>query len=47
MRKIYSTPVLQSHHLDLGVFGDYGQGGGADVVPTPNRVVDHFELHLD
>ncbi len=47
MRKIYNTPVLRSRHLELGVFGDYGQGGGDDVVPTPVRVVDRFELHLD
>ncbi len=45
MRKRYSTPVLISRRLEIGVFGDYGQGG--DVVPTPVRVVDAFELHLE
>jgi len=47
MRKIYHVPVFRSQRLELGLFGDYGQGGGGEVVvpPTPVRVVDFFEIH--
>jgi hypothetical protein len=56
MKKIYHTPVLRSQRLELGLFGDYGQGGGGGegggnggevVVPTPIKVVDFFELNME
>jgi hypothetical protein len=52
MKKTYSTPVLRSQQIRLGVFGDYGQDGGHhhrdhDAPPQPLRVVGSFDLHLD
>jgi hypothetical protein len=49
MRRVYHVPVLSSRRLELGLFGDYGQGSGGEVVvpPTPVRVVDFFEMHQD
>jgi hypothetical protein len=47
MRKVYQAPVLRTRTLQLGVFGDYGQGGGDDHEPRPIRVVNGFELTLD
>jgi len=48
MRRNYSTPVLRSQRLELGVFGDYGQGGGeGEVTPRPTPAIDRFEIHLD
>jgi hypothetical protein len=46
MKRSYSTPILLSRRLELGVFGDYGQDGGNDVVPEPDRF-DGFELRLE
>lgn len=47
MRIIYHPPTLTTRTLQLGVFGDYGQGGGDDHEPRPIRVVNGFELRLD
>jgi hypothetical protein len=50
MRKIYSTPILRSQRIKLGVFGDYGQeggGGGTNIDPVPIKIIDTFELHLE
>jgi hypothetical protein len=47
MRKVYHRPVLRSQRLELGIFGDYGQGGGDDIGPRPIRVIDRPELHMD
>jgi len=44
---MYHAPVLRSQLLVLGVFGDYGQGGGGTDDPRPVRVVDRFELHME
>ncbi len=47
MLKIYSKPVVNTRKLELGVYGDYGQGTGGDITPAPVRVVDRFEMHMD
>lgn len=47
MRKVYQTPTLRSRRIVLGVFGEYGDGGGAVDPPAPPRIIDGFELHMD
>jgi hypothetical protein len=51
MKKIYAAPTLTSHRLQLGVFGNYGDGdggSGGDIdPPAPIRVIDRFQLHMD
>ena len=37
MRKSYSTPEVRSEKLAVGVYGDYGDGGGDD-----GGVLGHF-----
>jgi hypothetical protein len=50
MGKLYLKPELNRQLVQLGVFGDYGSGGddgGGDVIPTPIRIIERFQLHMD
>jgi hypothetical protein len=48
MKKAYSTPLLTAMEMQLGVFGDYGDGGGSGGDDPPhNRVVHHFNIRMD
>ena len=47
MKKSYSTPTLSTRRMQLGVFGDYGQDGGSDVIPVPIKVIDRPEIRLE
>ena len=35
MKKVYIAPAVVTQELQLGVYGDYGQGGSSN--PQPNR----------
>lgn len=51
MSKVYAKPELRHQTIQLGVFGNYnddgGQGGGGNVNPTPIRIVEGFQMHMD
>ncbi|MEZ4387924.1 MAG: hypothetical protein R3D98_10190 [Candidatus Krumholzibacteriia bacterium] len=48
MKKQYIAPQLNVQDMKLGVFGDYGNGGGDDGGNVrPIRIVDRFEIHMD
>jgi hypothetical protein len=47
MKKEYTTPQLTAMEMQLGVFGEYGDGGGGgDDIPNI-RVVDRFNIRMD
>lgn len=48
MRKTYTTPEVHCQQVELGVFGNYGDGGGgvADD-PTPIKIVDGMQMRMD
>lgn len=47
MKKRYHTPALSTRRLQLGVFGDYGQDGGSDIIPVPIKVIERPEIRLE
>jgi len=51
MRKVYETPAISSQDVQLGVFGNYGEGDGTDtgrpVDITPIKIIDRFQLRMD
>jgi hypothetical protein len=49
MGRVYIKPELASQVVQLGVFGNYGGGDGGDggSVPTPIRIIERFQLHMD
>ena len=49
MGKLYLKPELSRQLVELGVFGNYGDGGGGDgdVIPGPIRIIERFQLHMD
>jgi hypothetical protein len=49
-KKTYGKPELKTHKIDLGVFGDYGNGNGPDdhnIKPVPIDVIRNFDLHME
>lgn len=45
-KKTYSKPELKTTKIELGVFGDYGNGGnGTD--PAPIRVINDLDLRME
>lgn len=47
MKKQYSAPALTVQALELGVFGDYGNGGGGGGNVRPDRVTERFDIRMD
>jgi hypothetical protein len=48
MRKTYTRPECSCQSVQLGVFGNYGEGsGGGTAIDRPIRVLDGFRLHSD
>ena len=48
MKKQYTAPALSVQEMKLGVFGDYGNGGGDDGGDVrPIRVIDRFDIRMD
>lgn len=48
MKKQYSAPKLNVQDMKLGVYGDYGNGGGdGDGGNRPVKIVDRFDIHME
>lgn len=49
-KKVYSKPQFKSVKVQLGVFGDYGSGGGTpggDDSPGPVKVTNPFDFTIE
>ena len=52
-KRRYRKPVLDTSHLELGVFGDYGSGdgggGGGDdpPIPGPIKIIRHAAVRME
>ncbi len=48
MKKSYRKPELKTQKVELGVFGDYGNGGGGgNVDPSPVRIINDLRFHME
>ncbi len=49
-KKIYTKPELKTRKVELGVFGDYGNGypkGDGGNTPIPVDVIRDLNLHME
>ena len=47
MKKPYKKPVLKTHKIELGVFGDYGNGDGGKIDPSPVDIIRDLRFHME
>lgn len=45
-KKTYNKPELKTRKIELGVFGDYGNGE-RNAVPVPIKVVSDLDLRME
>jgi len=46
-KKHYRKPEVKTRKLELGVFGDYGDGRGDNGPPAPISVIDKLDLRMN
>jgi hypothetical protein len=47
-KKTYGKPELKTRKIELGVFGDYGNGpDDRNIKPVPIDVIRDFDLHME
>ena len=46
-KREYTKPLLNSRKVELGVFGDYGEGDGGNDDPRPIKIIPYDNLHLE
>jgi len=48
-KRTYTKPEIKTRTIELGVFGDYSDGGdgGSTINPKPVRVIEEFDLHME
>lgn len=47
MKKTYRKPELKTRKIELGVFGEYGNGGDRRVDPSPVEVIADLDLRME
>lgn len=47
MKKIYEAPTVSVQDMQLGVFGDYGDGNGDGGNIHPVKIIDRFGLRME
>ncbi len=49
-KKTYGKPELKTRKIELGVFGDYGNGygpGDRNIKPLPIDTIRDLDLHME